>query len=518
MRTRCLCAVALSGLLFVPDLVRAQDDALPEMLAKLPDSVNAVTLINLDSLLSSARAKHEKWLTTYQNGYLSGALLIPPTVKTAVLASRYDPCDSAPPLEYGVIRLVRRGPVNMPELVRKERGTIDIIGGHEVAVTARHGYVAELAPGLLGGMAPPNRQEMSRWLKFAKANTTPVISDYLRDSILSRQTAHILLAVDVHDMVCPQSFHAWVANCATMKQHKSEAAAMEKLFLGLKGIRFTAKVEQVTTGQMRLDFSSTPTEAQLELLQPLFVEWLADNGATIEEFAQPDVHVHLEGQSAILEATLGDASLRRVLSLIQLPTTEEPSIAQSPGESEAVVNKRYFQAIDDLLDELQKVAKRKNYFQSAQWHENYSRKIEQLSILGIDPELAKYCSYVASQLRALSGSLRGVPLKVQTLEGQKYWYYYEDPWTLNYGWNNGWWGRRPGRTGVPGWGGWSWGVTPGNTYYYDNFAEIYAKQREAIGKGEEDRNKIWSEIEQRRQEIRRRMAEKYQMDFTEKTK
>ena len=516
MRTPYSWAFALAGLLVVPDVVQAQDDALTGMLAKLPESVNAVTVVNLESLLSSPRAKEEKWSTGFQEGYLSGALLIPPTVQTAVLASRYDPCTPSAPLEYGVARLVRRVPVSIRDLARKEHGAVDTIGGQDVAVTSRFGYVAQLAPDMVGGMAPPNRQEMSRWLKFAKASKAPVISEYLRDSILSKQTAHILLAVDLHDMMCPESFHAWVANCQTMKQHKSEAAAMEELFQGLKGIRFTAKVEQATTGQMRFDFAAVPTENQLALLQPLFVEWLEDNGAAIEEFADPGVHVHLEQQSAILETTLGDASLRRILTLIQLPTAaEEPALSQSEGQSEVAINRRYFQTIDDLVDELRKGAKKKNYYQSALWHENYARKIEQLSILHVDPELAKYGAYVASQLRALSASLRGVPLRVQELEGHKWWYYYEDPPQLTYSWGGGWWGRRGGRT--PG-SYWSWGVVPGNTHYYDNFAEIYAKQKEAIARGEEERTKIWSEIEQRRQEIRRQMAEKYQSDFAERTK
>src|SRR5262249_38400859 len=160
----CLCAFAAFGLLVSTDVVKAQDDALTEMLAKLPESVNAVTVINLESLLSSPRAKQEKWTTGFQEGYLSGALLIPPTVQTAVLASRYDPCRSAARVEFGVARLVRRFPVSIRDLARKEHGPIDTIGGQDVAVPSRFGYVAQLGPGLVGGMAPPNRQEMSRWL------------------------------------------------------------------------------------------------------------------------------------------------------------------------------------------------------------------------------------------------------------------------------------------------------------------------------------------------------------------
>jgi hypothetical protein len=515
---------------------RAQaSDLTSDLLAKLPDSVNAVGVIRLEELLTSPRACEEGWALQYEVCYLSGALVIPPTVQTVVLGARFDPVSQSRIQEFGIARLKKRNPFPIREFARANQAEMEVVAGKEVALSIRHGYVAEIETGVIGGVAPPNRQEFARWLQFSKTNKQPVISAYLREAVESKPSAQILLAVDLQEMANPKSLHAWLVASDALKNRQAELADMEKLLLGLKGMRFTATVEKMTHGQVWFDFSQKPTENQAELILPMFQVWMRDAGAVIEDLADPGVHIHVVKQSVLADLIVSDSSLRRIMTLLPQPSVAMQSASagdQAPGQGaglidQMLVNRWYFQSIDSLLDELHKAAnKSKSYAQFTLWHETFARKIDQLPTAQIDPELSKYGASIATHLRALALSLRGVAMQMEGLEGQKRFYYYQEPPRINYSWG-GWGGYYGGpRPPVPPkpplgpywYPGWSWGAWPGNTYYSDNFAEIRSKQAEAVAKGEADRTAIWSQIEHERQGIRQKMLERFKTDFAEKGK
>jgi hypothetical protein len=86
------------------------------------------------------------------------------------------------------------------------------------------------------------------------------------------------------------------------------------------------------------------------------------------------------------------------------------------------------------------------------------------------------------------------------LNSQKQFSYYTTPGFP------AWWGG--------GWqGGWGWGWDGGQTFYQDNFAEIRAKQSEVIRNGAADREAVSKAIADERNTIRRRMLEKFKVDF-----
>jgi hypothetical protein len=89
--------------------------------------------------------------------------------------------------------------------------------------------------------------------------------------------------------------------------------------------------------------------------------------------------------------------------------------------------------------------------------------------------------------------MRGVPLKVDLLQGEKY--YYTPPTVyLRFG-------RRP----AP--------FIPPPTYTDTNIPEITAKQREAVSQGESERQSIWKTLDEEKYRIRQRISETYKTDF-----
>jgi hypothetical protein len=146
-----------------------------------------------------------------------------------------------------------------------------------------------------------------------------------------------------------------------------------------------------------------------------------------------------------------------------------------------------------------------NYNTCAGWHDSYAKQLDQLSLVNVDEDMAKYGAEVSRKLKTLAGSLRGVPVVVGTLEGQKRFVLQYNPPVYNYGW--GPWGARPW-----GWGGYG-GFQPGSFQYDDNFAQVRSAQTVAIAKGAKEREKIWMELEDDRNQIRSKMTQKYGTAF-----
>ena len=141
---------------------------------------------------------------------------------------------------------------------------------------------------------------------------------------------------------------------------------------------------------------------------------------------------------------------------------------------------RYYNAVQQLLDDLRrKVKKSDDYKKTALWHETYAKEIAQLPRQSVDEEMLRYGATVSSQVWALANSLRGVPLKVELLEGQKYYYPFMSPTIY----------AQIDRSPIPFFGH---PILRGPyvdfySYPVTNASEITAKQQEAVDKAEADR-------------------------------
>jgi hypothetical protein len=371
-----------------------------------------------------------------------------------------------------------------------------------VVLTSRRSYVVELETGLMGAMYPANHQELARWIRFADRNQNLVLSPYLLNSVSAARGAPIQMALDLEDIVDPKAVHLWVSNSPVLKGKKERSEALEELVKGLRGVRFTARVEENTTTDVRLDFSK-PVGSQADYLKDLFLEALDDIGAALDSFRNCRVRTEADEKTVVLKTELSNEELRFIMSLIQVPSTDpEPESAtpgnsspgaQSPGKTigakaDPLATQRYFDAVQRLVSDLQKKNKKaEDYVKTAVWHETYARKINEFPRQGVDEEMLQYGASVSNKLWALANSLRGVPLKVNLLESQKYVY---TPPTIYI---------RIGRGPAP----------PVPTYTDTNVPEMTAKQKEAVARDESDRNEIWKSLDQEKYRIHRRMTEKY---------
>ena len=487
--------------LLLADAGRGQEDV-AILLRRVPESSNTLAVVRLDALLKSPRGVRESWTDKYKLGYLNGAVRIPPMVKTVVMASHYHADDPTRAITIAAALLNKKDRLSMQDIAAAEGGTIETVAGRPVVRTRRDTLVVELAPGLMGAMHPASRQELAGWIRFCDRNREPVVSGYLSRAASEGRGAPIQLAIDLQDIVDPKAVHSWLPHCKTLRGKQGPFEALEELIKGLKGARFTARVADNTTGEVFLDFSK-PVGDNAGYMKELFMESLGEIGAYLDDFSNSKVRTENQGMTVVLKADLSDDTLRRIVSLIHMPMTdpeEAKVVTTSPGaKGDLGATERYYDAIEKMLNDLRKKSKKSEdnnqdsdeYTKSALWHQTYARKISELPRKDVDPEMLEYGAEVAQKLDALSNSLRGIPLKVDLLQKQAYYYAYTPPVIY---------GRFARGVSVP-------------TYTDTNLPEIREKQNTAISEGEGDRKQIWQSLDEAKYRIRRRMSDKFQTNF-----
>lgn len=484
-----------------PASARGQDEVSP-LLKYLPDDTNAVAVLKVKELIESPRGKQEGWAAKAEAEFLAGAAAVPPWVKVLLRGIHAKP--GARDESHSVAVASSSQLIHMAMVASREHATVEQLAGLTAVASPRNCYFVQLGPQLLGAVSPGFRQDVARWVAFAKTNDRPRISDYLQQAVLDPES-HIVMALDLEYMLDPRRLRERVEASAALNGKPQEFDATAKLLYALEGIRFTARVGEATSAAIRLDFKQD-VGAEGQYVKPLLLEFLGDMGAALEDFDAAEVKV--ERRSVTLSTQLSDPGLRQITSLIIAPhphstgaaatataPTPEPPRPAVPEKSESL---KYYLAVNRTLDDLERALRRaKNYNQTALWHENFAKKIDQLPTAGVDKDLLDYGASVSSNLKGLAASLRGVPVTVNTLQNAVVYEQttYVDPWLQSYS---------------------LWGGYRGGTYTTTsspNLAAVREKQAEAVLQGSKQREEIWTMLNSERDTMHRSMVGRYGPDF-----
>lgn len=384
----------------------------PLSLRLLPDRTNAICALDLESLFASPKAKSSGWTG---NGKLDGGtppLMQPRDVERVLMGARID-YSSGLESDWEItdirFRADRKPPAHL--IARFEGGYEDAIDGVPAIWTQNNAYVVDLGGDALAMVHPADRQEVARWVGFAKGNTSPVISPYLQKAAerLDADTQFVL-ALDVENAL------AWPVLLSVFSEFEAfsgargvtpEAAA--KLAATLKGVTLTASVGTRITGQMLFEFGEAPTPL-VPIAKPLLQETLSALGAPLEDTA--DWRVATEGNVLVYGGVLSEDGLRRLGSILEPPTSEynqadesadlerEPTMAEMRDASKA-----YFEELEALIFDIDRML-RTTKNDPALWLDRYATKIDRLPLLNVDTELLEYAASVSATFRQLSNMRR----------------------------------------------------------------------------------------------------------------
>lgn len=509
---RLMFAIAITASGAVPARAQLTEAAMPY----IPAQANAVAKLDLQGLLASPLGVERNWTAKHEQAYLDGSLTIPPWVGQLLRASHFTPGQRGE--DWSVAFVPLDNPVRIEHIAGVEGTEIQQLQGKRTVLSHRYGgYFAELIPagasaGLLGLFAPASRQDAATWL--AAGGTGTKISGYLQEN-LKRSEDQVVLAVDMNEMLDPSQVRYRLDGAAAIQGNALAKSALTLDFQSLLGVRLTVRADKALSTQLRLDFKR-PLGEEAQFVKPLVIEFLADAGAELDDFAAAEVKV--DKQSVTLSAPLSDMGFRKILSLITTvhpstggagpsTTPTAPAPAAPSGAYDLVASQRYYNAVIKNLEDLEKTFRARNpsYDRSAAWHESYANRIERMPTQGVHPQLVDFGTSMAHGLRILAESLRGSSIELKSLDSKIVYqkeYRYE-PQT-GFDW---WWG--PPRT-VGG-----YVATPENTrvIVHTNVDEVRQAQREATAMGAAQREQIWSGMAGQRDDVQKDMIRVFGRTF-----
>lgn len=475
------------SLLLVFGLIPTRTLAAPptaELLQRLPEQTNAVLVIQVQEILKTPRAVREGWGAQDHMEFLAGAIPVHPSVEKVVIGSQFDPFNPGKSWYIGLVPTKK--PVSMEKLAERYKGTIEEIGGDQAVFSPQIGYIVRLSDELIATLGSNDRQSVSRWIRFAKTNQKPSLPFYVRTAISKHPTAHVLMVVDTDDLINPKGVRVALLRSNLFTDNDKLLATADKFLSRLHGVRFVAQIGDQIKAKFYFD-SAVEATKDLEVLKPFFMDVLGRIGAELEDLRTATVAT--DDRSVILEFNLADSELAKIMALMSSPMVnpspdEAATLKLSPDGVDVGASQRYYRAVNQIVDDLKKQNKRAtDYMKTALWHETAARKIGQLSVLHVDKDVLAYGADVGMRLKSIADSLRGVPIKVDDLENQKFL------WAFGSGW---------------GWGG---------TSVSTNVPEVQLRQIGIIRKDEENRTTLWNQIDNERGSIRSKMADRYKIDF-----
>lgn len=486
---RWLLCVSLAILSAAPS--RSADDV-DDLLRRVPGFMNTVAVFQVDSIMKSDRGLKEKWAEKHQTEFMAGASSVPTNAKLAVVAAHIDIEHVGNHYTLSMIPLGYN--VDMNNMAAREKGTLQLLGDQPAILSPRRGYIMNLNNQVMATATSFDRQDLGRWVRRAVNNKVPVVSKYLQDAITAHKKDQIVFAIDLQDMFDPQAVRIEVIGSNIAQGNAYVVNNFSKYLNGLRGMTIVMNFTEKTNAEFRLDFDEKPSmwEKQLTGFIPKFID---EMGATLDELDK--AKIQFEDKSLVIKTELSDHSLRQILSLVTAPSVDvSPNMAKVDPKDTAELTStlRYYRAVNQVIDDLgrYKNTKQTDYNKAAVWYDSFASKIDKLSIASVDSEMVQFGASVSNKLRALAGSLRGLKIQIDA---------YDSYMTIV-----------------------AVGAPPNNPYMYryggysapameSNVGTLKTKQADLVAKTAPDREKMWTVIEQDRSLVRRKMAEKYKLDF-----
>ena len=375
----------------------------PALVAKVPRGSNSLVLIDVDAVLASPIAQSNGWARRFNDGNSDRPLYLPPEADKVAIAVQLDLVRGCAK-NWEVAVMGMKEPFSMSLIARAEGGYVDEIDGVKAAWVPSDAYFMELDPPTLGLMAPADRQSIARWAEKGKTAQPEMLSDYLGALTTSAgHGAQVVMAIDAADAIQPHRVRARLEGSKFATSQNLDSTI--ELISSLRGLVFQLTFNTKVQAVARIDFA-VPV-----LLKEDVAKGLVLGAMENLQFSLPGTEnwsCSVKGNSIIMSGELDNDALRRVFTLMELPTTKFSSLKDQSIEdnSQATVVKcsqAYFHAVDAMLIDLKKRTK-VNSAGDAGWIDRYAAKIDRLPVLHVDEELLTYGEKLTETLRIISGS------------------------------------------------------------------------------------------------------------------
>jgi hypothetical protein len=394
-----------------------------ELASKVHAGSNAIVAIDVEAVEATPLAKKSGWTKRLHEAYMQSAVFLPPEANQLVIASHLLPGEGfRQAWEVAVMTLSE--PPSMQTIARAEGGYVDKISGVDAVWSPSGAYLLKLGPSMMGVVAPPYRQAVARWITEMKEKRSGQLSPYLNAAIRKVSTGpQIVMAIDLKDSVPPHRINDGLNSEDFLNRTKikpEKVKVLSGLLASIQGATIEISIGQQATARTHIDFGQRLFLTS-DLAKTLVLGALKNLGAELPELEKHKFTA--TGTSIQIEGTLTATSLRRLFSVLEVPTTKFSSLKHAtpaatenkqPSASDMAKNsQKYFKSVNTLVDDLRGDRKKQDPRGGgdAVWMERYARKIDRLPILFVDKDLLEYGSKTAETLRIMSGARKNAGLR-----------------------------------------------------------------------------------------------------------
>jgi hypothetical protein len=494
LRTACMCFPSAMILLMA---TRPATANYYELLRRVPDSANAIILIDVERMLMSPIALKQKWRDK-ANTAERDTIHFPVNSVRYMLASKLNAAASFENLwDIGLIEAIDT--VSLPYVSRMEGGYLDTVEGREVAYSPRNAFFVSLTPKILGVSFPANRQDLGRWLRSLKRYEKPQVSEYLQNGVtLAHGKDHIVVALDFEDLFTSRQVRDLLHGAESLAGKQIDLEAITKVITSIKGVTLTVEATDRLNGKMRVDFGESPSPLK-QVAKALLFEVLENHGMMLDDEIK-NWGVLVEAKAITLQGRLSSQGLRKLTDLIAFPaeTVSLNEASPKPGEtasastgststadSKATTSKKYFQHVSLLVDSMRTDLRNAASPKLARMIvDKAALEIDRLPVLNVDEDVLAYGAGVSETFRNMRNLSKNASLDAS---------YRQATMAGNQGYGYGYGGFYGGGTSL------------------SVSTSVMRKQETAVLKS--NQMEIFTMLEEKTAEIRKKMTLKYQVEF-----
>lgn len=483
MRCACLAILALTA------IAAGWPDS--TFVSRVPASANAVLAADVAAAFRSPLAQKEGWSRRFAETQQATLGSLPPSVETVLVAAQFNFCRMTP--NWIIAQQNSSRLITLADVARAEGSTIGRIADQMAVTSRRDAIFASLGDRQLAVYAPADRQAFARWLRTSSSGTGP--SPYLRRAVSDPGGAQVVIAADLTDAVNIDAARALLPHLPAGVKSNLSAALLANTFAAIEGFVLRVNINETMTGRLQIDFT-TPVGSVGPHVAGIVRDVLGQIGASVDDLdAWPAT---VAERSIVMEGPLSTVGLRQLSTLFELPESAVHTAPAGAGTAGADMTpiapatQAYFRSLSTIIEELRRfranLETERGFTRYAMWHETAARRIDALPTTRVDPGLIDFGAWVASSLRAIAVSLRGVPIQTQKAGAGAF--------TITNGW--------------PGWNPW-WGFN--NWSVETNVPEVRARQAQVVADDAKARLDAWRHIDDGLAAERRRLSEKYRAAF-----
>ncbi|QDT05438.1 hypothetical protein K227x_38380 [Rubripirellula lacrimiformis] len=452
----------------------AQTPKLSELLQQLPSKANSIGYVHVPTLIQLSG-----------DSTIVGAMS--DNVDEVWFASDLNIGNLKPKWEAGYT--ISRNQATANTIAKAVDGYVDTVAARDVVFAPSQTYLVPMENNRVGFLRPADRSLLASFLKKGAHQAVP---EYLaQQSKQPEQYLSFMLAVDLQDVFSPVALAKRVGELRSLNSlSTADSADVSRILASAQGVSLILGRKSLSDCILSFEFGQSP--AKLEpVAKELFHELSEQNGTSIPELLA--CTVKMEGNTLKLQGGLKAETLGLLLGIFSAGD-HVSDITHSKGDDQVALTKDkvsssktkdYFDHVNLYIDSIRRYSAQTTGAR-AQWNNINARKIDAMSVLGVDPDMIQYGSTVAAMMRNDALAIQQINIKAgQTKASQ----------SLNQGFQYD---------------------SYGNVGYYNSYNNVNqhrATDAQARGNAYSNYREMLSAIDQLTADLRKTMTQKYNMDF-----